>query len=218
LYVIRRALSTDLAACRRLWATRAAWARGRGTDLHVVSLTDAECAASEVFVLCAEGGQIVGAVAAIDQLPGLGWTDAEGQQEAVGLGAMVTDPLYPSVPLSWVLAYWAEDRAARICRKWVRAVVPSERLAHHWEVACGWQRVRTRLHDGVESVLVQRRAGHNDGIGALMEDRTADDRKEDALSARDLVRIAAKTQQPVVSMRPPGPARCMRDNGGAGSP
>lgn len=64
--------------------------------------------------------RVVAAVAVIDQISGPGWTDTERRQEAVGLGAVVTDPLYPSVPLSWALACWAADRAARTEREWVR--------------------------------------------------------------------------------------------------
>ncbi|MFB6716610.1 hypothetical protein ACFCZY_36175 [Streptomyces sp. NPDC056237] len=195
MFVIRRAtLSTDLTAYRRLWAARTARAHNRGIDLRIPSLTDAECAASETLVLCAERGQVVGAVAVIDQLPGLGWTDEEGRQETVGLGAMLTDPAYPHVPLSWVFAYWAEDRAARTGREWVHAVVPCERLAHHWQTACRWQRIRTHRHGRIESVLMQRRAGRNGVFRGLMEDRTADIGQGGALSPRDLVRIASASQ------------------------
>lgn len=58
-------------------------------------------------------------------------------------------------------------------------------------------------------------AGRNDGLPGLVEDRTASDNSQgDVLSARDLVRIAAESQQELSV--PGSPAVPARDTGAAG--
>ncbi|MET9661545.1 hypothetical protein [Streptomyces sp. NPDC006510] len=141
MYEIRPAQKDDLPHVQALVKARLRTLELRGVARGMLTLTDAERAASELVVMTWDA-QVVGAVTLIAHMPHRGWTVREAAQPAFEVAFMVTDPGPGSVVLGWLLTRWAADLAARTGHVFIRARVPSSRLAEHFHTSLGWEHVR----------------------------------------------------------------------------
>ncbi|MFJ5726396.1 GNAT family N-acetyltransferase [Streptomyces sp. NPDC093149] len=150
MYEIRPAQEDDLPHVQALVRARLRTLKLRGVARGMLTLADAERAASEHVVMTWDA-QVVGAVTLIAHMPRRERTERDAAQPAFEVAFMVTDPAPGSEVLGWLLTRWAADLAARTGHVFIRARVPDSRLAEHFHTSLGWEHVRP-VHTGTGSV------------------------------------------------------------------